>query len=141
MLHFYFVLSLMLLPLFIPAACSQNLELPAGTAVKVLLNEPVNTWPLSEGQTLMCKGYEGVRVQGKTVIAHGTPAHARILEVEVTRKKQVKSVTVQVMDILATDGQSVRLEGAPIQIQVTEDANGIGFLLMARVAESIQIGQ
>jgi hypothetical protein len=130
-------MMLLFFVLLFPAA--SLIPLPAGTPVKMLLNEPLNTGLVSEGQIVMCKSYGGVMVQGTTVITHGAPGHARVVEVRTARKKKITSISVEAIDITACDGQVVALNGTLAEIVVNEEANGIGHLLAANVAGSMDI--
>lgn len=126
---------LLLLPLWLLTV----VEIPLGTPVKVYLNAPLTHVPLSEGQTVSCLAHGTVRIQGHIVIGHGVPAYARIVEIDRGRRKNVRGVLMEVVEVQATDGQMVPLKGAPVYVAVEENSNGIGQLLSAVTGKRISV--
>jgi hypothetical protein len=124
-------------------APQQLLTLTAGMQVSVMLNEAIDVEMVAIGNALDFTVRSNVVVNGKIVIAAGSPATGWVKSIKKSCGGKCAEITITVESAQAVDGQTVNLRSIPHTAKVPCGKNAtpvnIGTNLTAYVLNDIKI--
>lgn len=83
--------------------------LPAGETVTLELAEQIQSHKMTVGRLVKFRVLKNVVVNGRVVIATGAFATGRVKSIEKSTYSTPESITIEVVDVQAVDGQTVAL--------------------------------
>ncbi len=88
-----------------------SVVLPAGETVTLELAEQIQSHKMTAGRLVKFRVLKNVVVNGRVVIATGAFATGRVKSIEKSTYSTPESITIEVVDVQAVDGQTVALSG------------------------------
>jgi len=123
------LVALAVMALAAAAAAQTNLALPAGTALKVKLENTLTTFSNKRGDTFSARVTEPVLVAGKTVIPIGTTVQGRVTKVDEPRRIAGKpTIGLQPQSMVLPDGERYALDATLVDTSMRDgtDVNNEG---------------
>ena len=124
-----FVGLLSLILLVAAAAAQTNMSLPAGTALKLKLENTLSTFSSKEGDAFSGRVMEAVRFGGKTVIPIGTTVQGRVTKINEPRRIAGKpTIGIFPETVVLPNGERYMLNAAVVDtnLQNGTDVNAEG---------------